>query len=176
MFECKLNKRFSDAVKNPGNVKWVREKEKSYWGDAYYRWSLKSGNEIVIKQYGSGARTLACCGITELVFTPLQNGSNKYPENRDNFEQIVASYIWNTVSNTDQRIVIVGIPTDVGNQSQYRLSFYTQLREVLIKFGFQETSSTPYRNQNSKNKIIVLVGQMPTIRGAGQRSKIDYDL
>ena len=76
------------------------------------------------------------------------------------FEELIACFIRASEQHSDRRIVLVGIPTRVGNSSMYNLQFYEKLRETLHHFGFQEVCK-PYKNESSSNTIVVLVAQMP---------------
>jgi hypothetical protein len=98
-----------------------------------------------------------CCGIEELDFQAIQEIWEEYPKNWD---ELIARYVKATCEVNDERVLFVGIPTRVGNNSMYTIAFYKKLRETLVKFGFKELCK-PYRNQNSGNTIVVLAGQMP---------------
>ncbi len=102
--------------------------------------------------------TMHCCGLEELDFQGL--AKNVGIQDSPDFEEAVAVYLKNEVCHNDKRIVIVGIPTRVGTGSQYSLEFYNKLREVLQGFGMQQAGSI-YKNENSSNDIVALVGQMP---------------
>lgn len=104
-------------------------------------------------------RQLGCCGLNELDFTLLQTHYDWLEKESDKvFHEVVANYIRLSVPPQDHRVVIVGIPTSVGGASQYNLNFYRRLRSTLKDFGFEEVGK-PYRNSNSNNTIVALVGQ-----------------
>lgn len=106
--------------------------------------------------YAISNSTLQCCGITELDFQALnawfKNG-NDIP-NKLSFKQLVAFMIDRWYCE-DERVLIVGIPTRVGEYSSYHMEFYEKLRDVLNGFGFTELAK-PYENANSGNEIVVL--------------------
>lgn len=104
-------------------------------------------------------RQLGCCGLNELDFTQMQAHYDWYENESDKvFHEAVANYLRMCVPPQDHRVVIVGIPTSVGGASQYNLNFYRRLRSTLKDFGFEEVGK-PYRNSNSNNTIVALVGQ-----------------
>lgn len=141
---CKLNSNYKKALK-------LRNYTTGY--DVIY-------NNLADLIYPARSVTTSCCGIDELDFGELYDVYQGISFNGLKFKEIVAKYIQTSLYQTDKRMVFVGIPTKVGLNSQYRGNFYPRLRKVLRNFGFVETCK-PYKNQNSGNKIIMMVGQIP---------------
>lgn len=104
-----------------------------------------------------GHGSMHCCGLRELDFQVL---AKTEIHSDPKFKEAVAKYLKAMVSEEDGRVIIVGIPTRVGANSQYNLEFYNALREVLHGFGMKQ-AGTIYKNSNSSNHIAALIGQMP---------------
>lgn len=100
--------------------------------------------------------------MDELNFQELQKYWDRYKDDAEAFEALVAKTIETAPRNdvSDKRVLVVGIPTKVGGDSQYNLDFYNKLREVLESFGFIALSA-PYKNKNSGNTIVAMAGQLP---------------
>lgn len=104
-----------------------------------------------------------CCGVDELNFQGLNNAHWRDYHGTKHWPELIAKYIdMGCERRDDERVVFIGIPTQVGNHSMYDIRFYKELRKILNEFGFRELGR-PYRNRNSGNTIVALAGQMPVI-------------
>lgn len=165
---CELNSNYEKALKLP-NIKWTTEAKRmmdfcSRRRVTRYLQGLGMKGKFFISQseFERAHCPLRCCGISEVHLEPL-NGIKPHVENLDCFDELIAKYIDIAVGNEDRRIVVIGVPTEVGQNSQYRLSFYQALRKTLRKFGFIELQDEPYKNKHSGNKITVMAGQLPEL-------------
>lgn len=109
---------------------------------------------------GENYNQLNCCGIGELIFLNLEGAYKNYKDDPD-WDCIVALYIKHSLGHLqDHRMMVVGIPVEVGINSQYNIKFYEKVRKSLEAFGFCQLGAS-YKNQNSKNTIVAYAGQMP---------------
>ena len=167
---CKLNKRYNELLQKKNIVYGGFKQKVNIWPEGMKTVTLKGFGEkdsevslISGSDLNHHVHRLTCCGISELYFEPLMKKANI--ENHTHFDELVAKYMYHGLGNRDRRIVITGIPTKVKtNSSQYRLSFYQKLREVLDSIGFIELQKQPYKNKSSGNSITVIVGQLPMLR------------
>ena len=178
-FNCKLNKKYKDALKFK-----VPKKEKPEITRVMLikRYSLKTveyyeaNNELTTliqdfkreqngeydddedDGYASGVST-DCCGIDELVCHSIVN---KIKEDTPVIRSLVAKHI-HKLHNDDKRVIFVGLPIRKagGGRSEYNFQKYQILRQILLDFGFKQASRRPYKNANSSNMLSVLVGQLP---------------
>lgn len=155
---CRLNSKFEEAVKNTRFYRG-RHSERGFYGS--YQVELLKDKEHP-RQKGPRFKLpgMACCGLEELDFQGLQEFWEKYKDNDVDFLNWVAKYIRECIEEDDNRVLIVGIPVKVGNNTMYNIEFYTKLRSTLEEMGFVQMGK-PYVNQNSKNTIVALVGQLP---------------
>lgn len=160
---CKLNSAYQRALegnhfKFKKNHKYIDQSSWSYYeiiADVLY--DPKTKTTIKVDDI-LGA--LQCCGINELLCTSIQTKVDEYI-GTPQFPELIAKYIKYGLKNTnDKRILIIGIPVKVGTNSMYNIKFYEALRETLEDFGFKQVGQQ-YKNQNSKNTIVVMVGQLP---------------
>jgi hypothetical protein len=98
--------------------------------------------------------------MDELDFQGFQDYYDRYRDDQEGFEGIVAKIIAAGVRQNDERVMVVGLPTSVSSGSMYNLEYYKKLRQTLLDFGFVELCK-PYKNKNSGNTIVALAGQMP---------------
>lgn len=157
---CKLNSRFVADLENPrfyrGSHMMTNE-----WNNAYnYKIDVLRDKEhktvaIEFKEPG-----MQCCGLEELDMAAIQKHWQIYRKDPASLRGLVAHYIRECFKEKDSRVLIVGIPTKVGASSIYDIDYYTQLRETLGELGFVEVGQ-PYKNVNSGNTIVALVGQLP---------------
>lgn len=159
---CKLNSAYQRALEGK-YFKFKRNqtlKEQNSWSfyeriaDVLY----DTKTETIVK-IGHALGALECCGINELLCTEIQKNVDQYI-GTPHFPELIAKYIKYGVEQTDQRVLIIGIPVKVGTNSVYNIKFYEALRETLEDFGFRQVGK-PYKNSNSKNTIIAMVGQLP---------------
>ena len=168
-FNCKLNKKYKDALK------WKPEKDEErkvslqeiaeYYGrtvtnilsihdEYWWRATYRDDNDAL---QARGQTT--CCGIDELNFLEAINRIDKdTPEVRN----IVAKVI-HSVNNNDKRVLFTGLPLKKprGGDTMYNFKNYAVLRKILLDFGFKQAHKRLYKNANSENMLSVLVGQMP---------------
>lgn len=165
-FNCELNEAWKEALQGKRFYMGKRTvRYNSYSSYAYERHGLvdRQHKDRVIDtdmdmDYGPN-----CCGITELNFTSFYEGVWDEYKNDPDWSELVAKYIWNSISKPDdQRILLVGLPVENSNnhESQYNFTFYNKLLKTLLSFGFKQAGHR-YVNKNSKNKLSVLVGQLP---------------
>lgn len=154
---CKLNSRYQTAVNNP----------RIYYGSGAIDGWGNTGHGLRDRKHVKDllkirSNSLLCCGMDELNFQELQKYWDRYKDDAEAFEALVAKTIETAPRNdvSDKRVLVVGIPTKVGGDSQYNLDFYNKLREVLESFGFIALSA-PYKNKNSGNTIVAMAGQLP---------------
>ena len=155
---CKLNKNFKDTLRlksyNAKGQTLIIDQTAADNAEIYHAWSPGTLEVEPVAHEN-------CCGISELSFENFYDYCRYTKLPYSEFLGITANYIKLAICDTsDKRMVFVGIPTKVGLNSQYRGNFYPRLRKVLRNFGFVETCK-PYKNQNSGNKIIMMVGQIP---------------
>ena len=150
---CRLNNKYRRALSG-------RFVEGS--GSIYDKSNKKDYEGGFVTEIGRGEIT--CCGIDELDFQILNENwmDGEFLQNlsRKDWNSLIACYIKGSLENSDERILIVGIPVKVGESSMYNIDFYKRLRITLNEFGFRELCR-PYRNRNSGNIIVVLAGQVP---------------
>ena len=167
---CTLNKRYNELLQRKNIVYGGFKQKISVWPEGMRTVTLKGFGEkgsetglISGSELNHIIHRLTCCGISEVYFEPLMKKSNI--EAHAHFDELIAKYMYHGLGNRDRRIVIVGIPTKLkSNSSQYRLSFYQKLREVLDSMGFVELQKQPYKNKSSGNTLTAMVGQLPMLR------------
>ena len=163
-FSCVLNQHYKDALPKTAqkvsletlaeyfevDVSEIRNREEIYLGD--YQYYME---DDTCDQYGG----TNCCGIDELIFEGI---IDRVRRNDKVTRQLVANHIRKCYNN-DRRVLIVGLPLrkSNGGPSQYTFGNYKVLRKILLKFGFVQTHTRPYKNANSNNMLSVLVGQFP---------------
>jgi hypothetical protein len=164
-----LNQKWKDLLKSTDVVvKHISYSHYSWDETASYRFQTQK--EYVLFEpdyyYDAAVADLQCCGISELNFQQLQDlYSSKY------FEEIVAKHLGTIVNGlNDNRVLLVGMPTKVGDSSMYNIKFYRKLRKILLSFGFVELVDKPYKNGNSGNKVTVLACKIPRMK----KSDFDY--
>lgn len=160
---CTLNEKYTKALAGE-RFRWgTKTKRMSYWAGGGYDYKMEgikdTKDRTVCIQIQNGG-TPGCCGIDELDFTAPE--LPQYMKDED-WEQLIALYIAKSVDRKDGRVVFVGLPIENTNEhdSQYDFQFYNKLLKTLLRFGFKQIG-TRYVNDNSKNKLAVLAGQMPT--------------
>jgi hypothetical protein len=152
---CKLNSKFASSDR-------FYTKTKSVTG-AYYSYPIEGLGDREKKHvlFEPSVPGCSCCGLEELDFTPLMKHWETYQDEGDDvWMEMVSAYIQECFGENDNRVMFVGLPTKVGGGSMYNIDFYRRLRKVLKKIGFREVCR-PYKNANSGNTIVVLVGQLP---------------
>ena len=167
--DCKLNKKYNELLQRRNIVLKGFKRKIPIWPDGTKVVEQKGFSEkeddkalIYCNEMDHNVHRLTCCGISELYFEPLMR--TKGIENDKYFDELVAKYMYYGLGNKDRRVVIVGIPTKLKSNSQYRLSFYQKLREVLDSIGFVELQKRPYKNKSSGNTLTAMVGQLPVLR------------
>ena len=168
-FSCKLNKKYKDALK------WKLEKIEITDEELadYYRYknvktmlldnnNISSWRSMYLKEmsnweddeYYSEESTLQCCGINELIVGDTVNKDT--PKNR----YILAKKIAN-LNNDDNRVFFTGLPISKmnNNSSNYNFKNYRVIRKIFLDFGMKQVTPRPYTNNNSQNRLSVLVGQ-----------------
>ena len=173
---CVLNDRFLAARATPHFRELTRKTRQIGWnGNHWYSQNIwlvnKETNENILNlsRINLDGNT-QCCGIDELDFRLLGEKNKGFDDDISSenllyknsyFDEILAKIIMLQCTQKDQRVLIVGVPTSVGNDSSYNLEAYEKILKTLKSFGFKELCSKPYKNKNSGNFITVLAGQMP---------------
>lgn len=147
---CKLNKKYTSAIKSK---RFVIEQNR-------YENYLQDTTVEYLGGPTLCSTGMTCCGLDELDFTRCQDHWDRYKNNKKVFLEWISCYIHWSVGQSDKRILIVGIPTKVSTHSQYDIAFYRLLAYTLKSIGFKQVGS-PYKNENSSNTIVALVGQLP---------------
>lgn len=142
---CKLNQHFKKALKH--------EKIEIAWGEVFYDSGDGDDDRFMNLSHG-----LMCCGVTELNLTDFFRFWIDHRRDNNLLESALASLIKGAAG--DKRILIVGLPTRVSENSEYDIKYYRWLRKTFLSFGFRSLCK-PYRNENSGNNIVVLAGQLP---------------
>ena len=78
------------------------------------------------------------------------------------FKEVVSVFLNGQImSCQDDRIFYAGIPTAPrkAKPTQYDFPMYKRLLKTLKDFGMQQLNARPYKNANSGNGIIMLVGR-----------------
>ena len=162
---CKLNNHYKEAVK-AGNkliTKHVIQKPHPWKpGEtvSIVNYKYKHINEFFSGNNLYPFNSTSCCGIADANFTRLNDLYQNRKVWHKDFEAIVAWYMCNIARRQrDSRVFIFGAPIKVGRNSSYNVAFYKRLIKLLLKWGCQQVVQKAYTNKNSKNKLIVLVGQ-----------------
>lgn len=154
---CKLNKTFRAAKLKPNPFRERTRTVQTDYGEVVKTEVTLNGEVVPINYLPRiWLRRLDCCGISELVFSPLHNLAFRNLEDEKNFDVIVAK----ALRAYDHRIVIAGLPVRTQGQTIYREKFYRKLYKVLKSFGFVDVHERVYTNNNSNNKLKVVIGQL----------------
>ncbi len=174
--DCTLNEEFFDDL-NGTRFQWKKHQVTKRVFDygkqesvekKYYQLGLvdtKKENVMLINDdhgiLGSIVIRLNCCGISELHMSLLTPYFETYGKDKD-WPELVANFMWHGLKELkDQRVVIIGLPVRVGNNSQYDAEFYQSLVKLFTKWGFVQINQKPYKNQNSNNGLIVMICRLP---------------
>ena len=168
---CVLNARFLAARETPHFEEKKIKKRQNHWDGSYWynesTWLVNKKTQeqvLCVSSYDEPDHCTQCCGIDELDFRDfgriIDDEENPIYKH-DYFDELVAKMVDMQCSHKDQRVLFVGLPTSIGEYSDYSIVVYEKIRKILKSFGFIELCPEPYKNNNSGNFITVLAGQMP---------------
>lgn len=154
VFSAKLNATYRKLANSKGKYKRVFNNRDEWWGGSDIKFIDDKGRNF--QAYCDIGENLNCCGLSELSIGEMESVWGRVP--RKDFPEILAKAL-KAAAPGDSRVFIVGLPVKVSDRSMYNPKFYKHCVKVLESFGMKKVNSRPYKNKNSQNDLIVMVGQ-----------------